>query len=287
MVGTKRALGSALGKVAILIAIAGLFLVGMAGTVYLSLRSPEVEVPEVTGKNILEAEKILADAGLNVRRRASRYSAEVKADTVLDQTPRPGEHVKAGQTIAVVISRAEAKEGESSVGIRRDDEAKNDNANSSANQSESAASADNRNTNANTNANENANRPKRNANANTNKNKNANANNQNAGGNTGANSNINSNLNTNLTTNSRNADNRNAPERPDAERNTNARPTSNNLNSANRNAAVAPNANAPTNRNANANTNRARITNNRNTNTQGNRNARPAAPARNANNARP
>ncbi|HEV2882989.1 MAG TPA: PASTA domain-containing protein [Pyrinomonadaceae bacterium] len=271
MAGTQRAFGSALGKVAILIAIAGFFLVGMAGTVYLSLRSPEVEVPEVTGKNILDAEKILADAGLNVRRRASRYSAEVAADTVLDQTPRPGDHVKAGQTIAVVISRAEAKEGESSVGIRRDDETKTDNRNSPGNQNESAASADNRNDNANDNANDN--RPKRN----TNKNKNANANNRNTNGNTSANGNINSNLNTNLTTNSRNADNRNASGRPDAERNTNARPDSNNLNSGNRNAAASPNANAATNRNANANTNRSRTTNNRNTNTTGNRNARPAA----------
>jgi hypothetical protein len=267
LAGTNRALGSALGKVAILIAIAGFFLVGMAGTVYLSLRSPEVEVPEVTGKNILEAEKILADAGLNVRRRASRYSAEVAADTVLDQTPRSGDHVKAGQTIAVVVSRAEAKEGESSVGIRRDDQPKTDNQNSAGNQNESAASADNRNDNANDN------RPKRN----TNKNKNANSNNRNTNGNTSANRNVNSNLNTDLTTNSRNADNRNAPGRPDAGRNTNARPNSNNPNPVNRNATVTPNANAASNRNASPNT-------------SGNRNARPATaqPARpNANSTRP
>ncbi|HEY1404958.1 MAG TPA: PASTA domain-containing protein, partial [Pyrinomonadaceae bacterium] len=233
MAGTNRSLGSALGKVAILIAIAGLFLVGMAGTVYLSLRSPEVEVPEVTGKNVVEAEQILADAGLNVRRRASRYSAEVAADTVLDQTPRAGDHVKAGQTIAVVISRAEAKEGETSVGVRRNDETKNDNRNTAGNQNESATVAGNRNDNANTNENEN--RPKRN----TNKNKNANANNQNANGNTSANRNVNSNLNTNLTTNSRNADNRNTPERPDPARNANARPGNNNPD--NRNAAATPN----------------------------------------------
>ena len=268
MAGTQRAHGSALGKVAILIAIAGLFLVGMAGTVYLSLRSPEVEVPDVTGKNILDAEKLLADAGLNVRRRASRYSAEVQADTVLDQTPRPGDHVKAGQTIAVVISRAEAKEGESSMGVRRaddeTDEPKDDNQNSAGNQNEpaTAATPDNRNDN----ANKNANQPKRNAN------KNKNANNQNANGNTNANRNVNSNLNTNLTTNSRN--------NPDAGRNTNARPNSDNLNSANRNAAATPNANAATNRNANVN--RSRTTNNRNTNTPANRNTRP-----NANSPRP
>jgi hypothetical protein len=274
LAGTNRAHGSALGKVAVLIAIAGFFLVGMAGTVYLSLRSPEVEVPEVTGKNVLEAEKMLADAGLNVRRRASRYSAEVAADTVLDQTPRPGEHVKAGQTIAVVISRAEAKEGETSVGVRRDDQPKTDNQNSPGNQNESAAPADNRNAN-NANDNANDNRPKRNANKN--KNANANANNRNTNGNTSANRNVNSNLNTNLTTNSRNADNRNASGRPDAGRNTNARPNSNSSSPANRNAAATPNANAASNRNASPNT-------------AGNRNTRPATaqPARpNANSPRP
>ena len=270
MAGTQGALGSALGKVAILIAIAGLFLVGMAGTVYLSLRSPEVEVPEVTGKNVLEAEKILADAGLNVRRRASRYSSEVQADTVLDQTPRAGDHVKAGQTIAVVISRAEAKEGETSMSVRRNDKAQNDNREGAGNQNESPASAP-ENRNANDNANDNANRAKRN----TNKNKNGNANNQNANGNTSANRNAKSNLNANLTTNSRNADNRNAAGRPDSGRDTNTRPNNNNLNSANRNAGATPNANAATNRNTNANTNRPRTTNNRNTNTQGNRNTRP------------
>ena len=102
-------------KVAILIAIAGLFLAGMAGTVYLSLRSPEVQVPEVTGKNIVDAEQILSDAGLNVRRRASRYSAEVSPTPCLINAAR-GRAVKAGQTIAVVISRAEAKRRESRSG---------------------------------------------------------------------------------------------------------------------------------------------------------------------------
>ena len=41
-----------------MIAIA--FLFGVVTTVYLSLRSPEVKVPDVVGKDRFEAEKILA-----------------------------------------------------------------------------------------------------------------------------------------------------------------------------------------------------------------------------------
>ncbi len=94
-----------------MIAIAAAFLFGLATTVYLSLRSPEVTVPNVVGTNRFEAEKILGDADLNFRVRATRPSTQAKPDTVLFQLPRPGEIVKAGQTVAMDISRT-AKEGE-------------------------------------------------------------------------------------------------------------------------------------------------------------------------------
>jgi beta-lactam-binding protein with PASTA domain len=70
------------------IAIGVVFLFGVATTVYLSLRSPEVKVPDVIGKDRFEAEKILADADLKFRVRAWRPSNEVKSDTVLFQLPR-------------------------------------------------------------------------------------------------------------------------------------------------------------------------------------------------------
>ena len=99
-------------SIAIVIAIAVVFLFGVATTVYLSLRSPEVKVPDVVGKDRFEAERILADADLKFRVRATRPSNEAKPDTVLFQLPRAGEVVKTGQTVAMDISRA-AKEGES------------------------------------------------------------------------------------------------------------------------------------------------------------------------------
>lgn len=143
-----------------MIAIVVVFLFGVATTVYLSLRSPETKVPDVVGKNRFDAEKILAEADLNFRVRAYRPSNQAQPDTVLFQLPRAGEVVKAGQTVAMDVSRP-TKAGETP-------EATPDESN------------DNRNTNTSANANANANKPKKpkntNANANGNTNANANAN---------------------------------------------------------------------------------------------------------------
>lgn len=154
-------------SIAIVIAIAVVFLFGVATTVYLSLRSPEVKVPDVVGKDRFEAEKILAEADLKFRVRATRPSTEAKPDTVLFQLPRPGEVVKTGQTVAMDVSRA-AKEGETPETVIPE------------------APAENRNTNA---PNSNDNKPKRPPrNRNTNDNANANSN-RNANGNNNVNSN--------------------------------------------------------------------------------------------------
>ena len=158
---------SALRRLGLIILIAIAFLFGLATTVYLSLRSPEVTVPEVVGKDRFEAERILGEADLNFRVRATRASNQVQPNTVLFQLPRAGEVVKTGQTVAMDISRA-AKAGEAS-------EVVND---KNANEEKAL---DNRNTNTsdNKNENENENRPKRkpvNKNANENANANANAN---------------------------------------------------------------------------------------------------------------
>ena len=157
-------------RLIIVIAIAIVFVFGLATTVFLSLRSPEVKVPDVMGKDRFEAERVLGDAGLNFRVRATRPSSQVKADTVLFQLPRAGDVVKAGQTVAMDISRP-VKEGETS-----------DVAAPEKSPEEKPA-----NTNENTAANEN--KPKHNKNANKNANQNANTNtaNRNSSGNVNAN----------------------------------------------------------------------------------------------------
>jgi beta-lactam-binding protein with PASTA domain len=166
---------SALRRLGIAIAIAVVFLFGLATTVYLSLRSPEVTVPDVIGKDRFQAEQILGDAGLNFRVRATRASNELKADTVLFQLPRGGEVVKVGQTVAMDISRT-AKEGESSEAVVEktpEEKAANQNSNeSTANENKPRRRPANKNDNANDNRN--ANRSNRNGNSNAKSNTNSN-----------------------------------------------------------------------------------------------------------------
>jgi beta-lactam-binding protein with PASTA domain len=160
-------------SIAIILAIAIVFLFGVATTVYLSLRSPEVKVPDVVGKNSFEAEKILAEADLKFRVRASRPSNEVEPGTVMFQLPRAGEVVKTGQTVAMDISRV-AKAGESSEKVTPDEPAENRNTNASGNTNENKPKRPrpkntNENANANGNTNGNINKPSNanRANANT------------------------------------------------------------------------------------------------------------------------
>ena len=161
---------SALRRLFIVIAIAIVFVFGLATTVYLSLRSPEVTVPEVVGKDRFEAERVLGDAGLNFRVRATRPSNQVNADTVLFQLPRAGEVVKAGQTVAMDISRS-VKEGEASQAVVPEKTPEEKPANQNSNEAVAAnenkpKKNKNANKNDNSNANRNANRPAPNKNAN-------------------------------------------------------------------------------------------------------------------------
>jgi len=161
-------------RLVIVIAIAIVFVLGLATTVFLSLRSPEVKVPDVIGKERSEAERVLGDAGLNFRVRATRPSSQVKADTVLFQLPRGGEVVKVGQTVAMDVSRT-AKEGEASdVAVP-----------------EKSPEEKPANTNETTSANEN--KPKRPRNKNANDNENPNALNRNGNTNRATTTNRNSN----------------------------------------------------------------------------------------------
>jgi PASTA domain len=157
-------------RISIVIAIAIAFLFGVGSTVYLSLRSPEVTVPNVIGKDRFEAEKILADADLNFRVRATRPSNQAKPDTVLFQLPRPGEVVKAGQTVAMDVSRP-TKEGEAPETVKPPEPVnENSNANAASNENRPRRSRNlNANANGNTNGNANANtvRPPANRNANS------------------------------------------------------------------------------------------------------------------------
>jgi hypothetical protein len=224
-----RTILAALGKIGILGLILCAFAFGLAGTVYLSLRSPSVEVPDVTNKTFNEGDSALEAAGLSIRERARRYKSDVKPGVILDQFPRSGAVVKQGQTVAVIVSRA-PKEGEAPASdeIVEGEEKKAE--------AETAAAV----------ANENQNRPRRkantnkNANANANTNASPNANNRNSGGQNTGGSNQNAGGTVNANRNANSVRNGNANDRPG--RNTNNRSA---------NAAGARNANSTRNANGN------------------------------------
>lgn len=97
------AVGRLIAAAALMFAFAG----GLVAVVYYSLSGKEVSVPDITGKDFYESEKELASLGLKIKRRAERVS-DAKMNTVLEQLPKPGETVKTGQMILVVVSKAPA-----------------------------------------------------------------------------------------------------------------------------------------------------------------------------------
>jgi hypothetical protein len=210
---------SAFGKLGVVALIAVAFAFGLLTTIYLSLRSPNIQVPEVVNQSYFDGEKTLLKAGLDIRERAKRYKPDVQPGVILDQSPHAGEVVKAGQTIAVVVSRA-PKEGEKPPDEAVAEERREERGTESLDENRNQNTNRRRNTNRNTNGNQNANSAA-NANATTSTNDNHRAENANAGstslpGNRNANSARNSNLNSN-SARSRNANlgarNSNAPAR--------------------------------------------------------------------------
>lgn len=179
-----------IGKLAVAAFLLGAFLVGLVSVVYLSLRGEPVTVPEIIGKNKSEAEKELIALGLKMKKRADRYSSE-KPDTILEQLPKPGETVKTGQIITVVVARANAEgeeepavvatpnsntnedDNESSVPpeLRRPDKIKPKNKNTNENSNKKANQNNNSNTNKNTNKNTSLNNSKPNNSSKENTNK--------------------------------------------------------------------------------------------------------------------
>lgn len=123
--GLVKAGISALGKLFIVIALAGAFLVGMGSVVYMSLKGEEVQIPEVVGKDFYESEKELAALGLKVKKIASRYSEE-KPNTILEQRPRAGSAAKTGLMVSVIISQQNPEGTEAPAEIKKKSEDEKD-----------------------------------------------------------------------------------------------------------------------------------------------------------------
>ena len=110
---------SAIGKLLVVVALAGAFVVGAVSVIYLSLQGNPVKVPEVVGKDFNASENEIAELGLKLKKRATRYSEE-KPNTVLEQLPKPGEIVKTGQTISVVVSEANPEGSEAPATVQKE-----------------------------------------------------------------------------------------------------------------------------------------------------------------------
>ncbi|MFN2413574.1 MAG: PASTA domain-containing protein [Pyrinomonadaceae bacterium] len=171
-----RSILSAFGKLGVVALIAVAFAFGLLTTIYLSLRSPNISVPEVVNQSYVDGEKTLSQAGLDIRERAKRYKPGVEPGHILDQSPRAGEVVKAGQTVAVVVSRA-PKEGEKPPDEEVIEERREERGTEALDQNKNQNANRRPNTNRNSNGNQNANAS---ANANSGANSNAGGRNQNA-----------------------------------------------------------------------------------------------------------
>ena len=112
---------SAIGRLIAIGVMAAAFLFGMAGVVYMSLQGKEVQVPEVTGKDMRTSESELASLGLKIKKRADRFSQQAPG-TVIEQLPKPGETVKTGQIILVVTSKGPG-EGDQPASLKNTNEA--------------------------------------------------------------------------------------------------------------------------------------------------------------------
>jgi serine/threonine-protein kinase len=63
----------------------------------------EIEVPDLSGQSAVEAEKVLALAGLKVGVISYQPHEELLPNTVIDQYPRPGDRVGPGRVIDLFV----------------------------------------------------------------------------------------------------------------------------------------------------------------------------------------
>lgn len=98
-----------------------LALLGISGygvyAFYSWIQVPSVEVPEVEGRTLTEAQDLLDEQGLHVEVVAERHSSRIPANYVLEQKKAPGEMVKRGSAVSLVVSRG--PEWLSVPGVRR------------------------------------------------------------------------------------------------------------------------------------------------------------------------
>ena len=70
----------------------------------------EVEVPQITGLTVEEAEILLQGETLRIEVIDSTYSSKVPLGTIVEQSPAPVSHVKRGRTVYVVMNARQKRQ---------------------------------------------------------------------------------------------------------------------------------------------------------------------------------
>lgn len=73
--------------------------------IFLVASEETVLVPDITGQNVAYGLEVLTGLGLSSRVKASDYSAEVPKYHVIWQDPEPGERIKKGRSVSIIISK--------------------------------------------------------------------------------------------------------------------------------------------------------------------------------------
>ncbi len=89
------------------------FLVALGLTAYLTTwyivrGQPEVQVPDLTGRDAVAALKALSDLGLNLKVRGFAFSDQIPQDHIVGQEPEAGAKIKRDREVKVTLSKGNA-----------------------------------------------------------------------------------------------------------------------------------------------------------------------------------
>jgi serine/threonine-protein kinase len=72
---------------------------------YLIKSENSVIVPDLVGRDVVYALEILTDLGLNIKVKGSEYSRDIAKHHVIVQEPGPGQEIKAGRDVRILLSK--------------------------------------------------------------------------------------------------------------------------------------------------------------------------------------
>jgi beta-lactam-binding protein with PASTA domain len=72
---------------------------------YLIKSENRVIVPDLVGRDVVYALEILTDLGLNIKVKRSEYSSDIAKNHVIVQEPGPGEEIKSGRDVRILLSK--------------------------------------------------------------------------------------------------------------------------------------------------------------------------------------